>query len=131
MESWLGQYCINVTDLDRTVAFYEAIGLTNTSRTDIPQAREAIMEDAGGKGGKIQLAQQLANEGPIDMGSAFWKLYVNTNDIGTMYRAALDFGVESVTRAPAPRTLADLRGVREGSRRLPRRVRAASSVARR
>ena len=27
MESWLGQYCINVTDLDRTVAFYEAIGL--------------------------------------------------------------------------------------------------------
>jgi lactoylglutathione lyase len=97
MESWLGQYCINVTDLDRTVAFYEAIGLTNTSRTDIPQAREAIMEEAGGKGGKIQLAQQLANEGPIDMGSAFWKLYVNTNDIGTMYQAALDFGVESVT----------------------------------
>jgi len=97
MESWLGQYCINVTDLDRTVAFYEAIGLTNTSRTDIPQAREAIVEDAGGKGGKIQLAQQLANEGPIDMGSAFWKLYVNTNDIGAMYQAALDFGVESVT----------------------------------
>jgi lactoylglutathione lyase len=97
MESWVGQYCINVTDLDRTVAFYEAVGLTNTSRTDIPQAREAIMEDAGGKGGKIQLAQQLANDGPIEMGSAFWKLYVNTNDIDTMYRAAVDFGAESVT----------------------------------
>jgi lactoylglutathione lyase len=98
MESWVGQYCINVTDLDRTVAFYEALGLTNTSRTDIPQAREAIMEEAGGKGGKIQLAQQLANEGPIDMGSAFWKLYVNTNDIDTVYQAALDFGVESVSK---------------------------------
>ena len=97
MESWLGQYCINVTDLDRTVAFYEAIGLTNTSRTDIPQAREAIMEDAGGKGGKIQLAQQLANDGPIDMGNAFWKLYVNTNDIEKMYKAAIDFGCESLT----------------------------------
>ena len=96
MESWLGQYCINVTDLDRTVAFYEAIGLTNTSRTDIPQAREAIMEDAGGKGGKIQLAQQLANDGPIDMGNAFWKLYVNTNDIDAMYSAAIDFGSESI-----------------------------------
>ena len=97
MDAWLGQYCINVTDLDRTVAFYEAIGLTNTSRTDIPQAREAIMENGDGKGGKIQLAQQLANEGPIDMGNAFWKLYVNTNDIDTMYKAAIDFGCESIT----------------------------------
>jgi lactoylglutathione lyase len=100
MESWLGQYCINVTDLDRTVRFYEALGLANTSRTDIPQAREAIMEDAAGKGGKIQLAQQLANDGPIDMGNAFWKLYVNTNDIDTMYAAASDFGCESIS-APA------------------------------
>ena len=97
MESWVGQYCINVTDIDRTVAFYEAVGLTNTSRTEIPQAHEAIMEDAGGKGGKIQLAQQLDNDGPIQHGNAFWKLYVNTNDIDTMYKAALDFGSESVS----------------------------------
>ena len=51
---------------------------------------------AGGKGGKIQLAQQLANDGPIDMGNAFWKLYVNTNDIDAMYEAAIDFGSESI-----------------------------------
>ena len=100
MESWLGQYCINVTDLERTIAFYEAVGLTCTSRTDIQVAKEAILENAEGKGGKIQLAQQMAQEGLIDMGSAFWKLYVNTNDIGRMYQAAIDFGCESVT-APA------------------------------
>ena len=96
MESWLAQYCINVTDLDRTVGFYEALGLECTSRTDIQVAKEAILEHPG-KGGKVQLAQQLANDGPIDMGSAFWKLYVNTNDIDRMYKAALDFGSESVS----------------------------------
>ncbi|MEX1007753.1 MAG: VOC family protein [Acidimicrobiia bacterium] len=97
MESWLGQYCINITDLEKTIAFYEAIGLTCTSRTDIQVAKEAILEDANGKGGKIQLAQQLKQEGPIDMGTAFWKLYVNTNDIDRMYKAAIDFGCGSVT----------------------------------
>ena len=66
MEAWPGQYCINVTDIERTIKFYEAIGLTNTSRTEIPQAHEAIMMDGGGKGGKIQLAQQTDNDGPID-----------------------------------------------------------------
>ena len=46
MASSLGQYCINVTDLERSVAFYEALGLENTSRTEIPQAFEAIVEPA-------------------------------------------------------------------------------------
>lgn len=96
MESWLAQYCINVSDLDRTVSFYEALGLECTSHTDIPVAKEAILENPT-KGGKIQLAQQLTQDGPIDMGNAFWKLYVNTNDIDRMYRAALDFGCDSVT----------------------------------
>lgn len=100
MEAWLGQYCINVTDLDATVRFYETLGLTNTSRTEIPNTHEAIMEDAGGTGGKIQLAQQLQQDGPIDHGNAFWKLYVNTNDIERQHQAAIDAGYQSVM-APA------------------------------
>lgn len=96
MNSWISQYCINVTDLDRAVAFFEALGLTCTSRTDIEQAREAICEQPG-KGGKVQLAQQTNQSGALDKGNAFWKLYVNTNDIDRLYKAALAFGSESVT----------------------------------
>lgn len=88
---WLGQYCINVSDLDAAVARYEALGLTCTSRTEIPQAFEAILE-APGKGSKMQLAQQKDRHGPIDMGTAMWKLYVNTDDVEETYRAALDAG---------------------------------------
>ena len=99
MEAWLGQYCINVRDLDTTVKFYETLGLTNTSRTEIPNAWEAIMENADLKGGKLQLAQQKENSGPIDHGNAFWKLYINTNDIEKMHQTAVDAGYES-TMAP-------------------------------
>ena len=95
MASWIGQYCINVTDLDATVAFYESLGLECTSRTQIDTAGEAIVETVG-KGGKVQFAQQKDQDGPLDMGNAFWKLYVNTNDIGATHAAALAAGAEEV-----------------------------------
>src|SRR5205823_6239473 len=67
--SWLNQYCINVTEIERAIAFYEALGLTCTSRTEIPGALEAILENPA-KGGKVQLAQHADQAGPIDMGTA-------------------------------------------------------------
>jgi lactoylglutathione lyase len=98
MESWLGQFCINVSNLDATIRFYETLGLVNTSRTEIPDAYEAIMENASGIGGKIQLAQQK-DDRAIDHGNALWKLYVNTTDIQSQHQAAIDAGYTS-TIAP-------------------------------
>ncbi len=96
MTTWLGQYCINVTDLERTVAFYEALGLTCTSRTEIDHAFEAIVEHPD-KGSTMQLAQQKDQDGPIDLGSSLWKLYVNTDDIDTTYQAAIAHGATSIS----------------------------------
>ena len=78
MENSLGQYCINVSDLDRSVEFWsEVIGIPVQSRTEIPTAKEVVLQAEVG-GSRIQLAQQLEQDGPIDMGSAMWKLYVDT-----------------------------------------------------
>ena len=95
MDAWLGQCCINVTDLDASVRFYETLALANTSRTEIPTAHEAIMANGDLKGGKLQLARQKERSGPIDHGNAFWKLYVNTTDIERQHRAAVDAGYRS------------------------------------
>jgi predicted enzyme related to lactoylglutathione lyase len=89
--SSVGQCCINVADLDAAVAFYETLGLEATSRTEIPQAFEAIVERPG-HGGKLQLAQQKEQALPLDLGSALWKLYVNTDDIDATFRRAVDAG---------------------------------------
>lgn len=91
---WLGQYCLNVTDIDRTIAFYELLGLTTTSRTEIPQAYEAILESPV-DGGKLQLAEQKDQDGPLRMGS-MWKLYVNTDDCQALYDAAIGAGHTAV-----------------------------------
>ena len=130
MASWIGQYCINVTDLDETVAFYEALGLECTSRTEIDTAGEAIIEHPG-KGGKLQLAQQKEQTGAIDPGNAFWKLYVNTNDIAATHAAALGDGGDRGHGPDAHGAVADQHQLRQGPRRLPGRARPAPSVARR
>jgi lactoylglutathione lyase len=97
----LAQYCINVRDLERAIEFWNGVcGLPVVSRTDIPQAKEAILQSPHG-GSRLQLAQQLDNDAPIDMGTAMWKLYVNTDDVRALYDTAIAAGCESVME-PTP-----------------------------
>jgi len=94
-EPWLGQVCVNVTDIEATIRFWERLGLTCTSRTEIDHAHEAILERPG-QGGKLQLAQQLDQSGPIEMGTV-WKLYLNTDDCEATHQVAVDAGYASVS----------------------------------
>ena len=97
MENSLGQYCINVSDLERSVAFWEGVvGIPVQSRTEIPGAKEVVLQAEVG-GSRIQLAQHDDNDGTIDMGTAVWKLYVDTDDCQAVYDKAIVAGCESVT----------------------------------
>ncbi len=127
----LSQYCINVSDLDRSIDFWEGVmGIPVQSRTEIPIAKEAVLQAKEG-GSRMQLAQQLDHEGPIDMGSAMWKLYVNTDDCQAIYDKAIAAGCESVIGADTPRSLAGHGRVHQGLRRLPDRARSSTTKARR
>lgn len=95
MTAWLGQYCLNVSDLERSVAWYSTLGLECTSRTEIPDAFEAILQHPS-SGTSLQLAQQKAQQGPVDLGNAFWKLYVNTPDLELTFERTQTLGAEVV-----------------------------------
>ena len=100
MVSILLQYCFNVIDIEELIEFWDGvIGIPLQSRTEIPNAKEAVLQSPAG-GSRMQLAQHLDHEGPIDMGSAMWKLYVNTDDCQALYDKAIAAGCESVS-APA------------------------------
>jgi len=93
----LGQFCINVSDLERSISFWEdVIGIPLQSRTEIPGVLEAVLQAPQG-GSRMQLAQWLEREGPIDMGTAMWKLYVNTDDCRAVFDRAVAFGCEVVS----------------------------------
>ena len=70
MKTSLDQYCIEVSDLEKSVAFYEKVlGLEVTHRIEIPNATEVGL--AGDHGNRIQLAWHHDHKGPIDHGNAF------------------------------------------------------------
>ena len=95
MAVWFRQYCFHVTDIERSIRFYEAVGLTCTSRTKITDdIDEAVLENPE-RGGWLQLAENRTIQGPIDMGTAFWKLYIYTDDCAGAYQRALLAGGKS------------------------------------
>ena len=97
MTQILGQYCINVSDMDRALEFWEKIlGIPVQSRTEIPNVKEVVLQAEVG-GSRIQLAQHLDRKGPIDIGTAIWKIYVDTDDCQAVYDAAIAAGCESVS----------------------------------
>jgi lactoylglutathione lyase len=97
MENTLGQYCIYVSDMDRALEFWEGVvGIPVQSRTDIPGVKEVVLQAEVG-GSRIQLAQKLESDEPIDMGNAMWKIYVDTDDCQAVYDKAIAAGCESVT----------------------------------
>lgn len=97
MTQILGQFCINVADMDRALEFWEGVcEIPLQHRTEIPGVHEAVLQAAAG-GSRLQLAQHLDHDGPIDMGGSVWKIYVNTSDCQRLYDRAVDAGCESVT----------------------------------
>lgn len=97
MTQILAQLCINVTDIERSIAFWDQVmGIPLQSRTEIPGVLEAVLQAPEG-GSRIQLAQWLDRDGPIDMGSALWKIYVNTSDVHALFDRAVAAGCEVVS----------------------------------
>ena len=95
MKTNVDQYCINVTDLEKSVHFYEMVlGFEVTHRIEIPNVTEVVL--AGANGNRIQLAWHHDHQGPIDHGNAFWKLYINTDDCEGLYQRAVDAGTKSI-----------------------------------
>lgn len=98
MGSTVGQFCIQVSDLEVSARFYsEIMGLTEQSRTQIPNVDEVVLAGNEG-GGRIQLAQYARTMAPqpIDHGRALWKIYINVDDARATWKKAVDAGFESV-----------------------------------
>src|SRR5690606_29641096 len=88
----IGQICFNVTDIERSIDFWENVmGVPLQSRTEIPGVLEAVHQAPEG-GSRIQLAQWTEREGPIDMGTSMWKIYVNTSDVQALFEKAVAYG---------------------------------------
>lgn len=100
MPSSVGQFCIAVEDLERSVRFYtEVMGLEEQGRTEIPNVNEVHLAGKQG-GGRLQLAKfaETLRPGSIDHGFALWKIYINVDDAMATWKKATDAGNKSVMK---------------------------------
>lgn len=95
MATTVGQYCIYVSDIERSIRFYtEAIGLVLQGRTEIDDVHEAhLAADQGG--GRLQLAERYQGGQPVDHGNALWKIYFNVDDCTEVHDRAVAAGATS------------------------------------
>jgi lactoylglutathione lyase len=100
MATTVGQYCIYVSDIERSERFYtDIIGLKVQSRTEIDDVHEIVLAADDG-GGRLQLAERYAGGQPVDHGFALWKFYMNVDDCVATHKRAVDAGFTS-TMEPA------------------------------
>ena len=99
MATTVGQYCIYVSDIERSIRFYtELIGLELQGRTEIDDVHEAHLAANEG-GGRLQLAERYNGGEPIDHGFALWKTYMKVDDCAATHDRVVAAGYES-TMAP-------------------------------
>ena len=124
MATTVGQYCIYVSDIERSERFYtDIIGLKVQSRTEIPDVHEIVLAaDVGG--GRLQLAERYSGGQPIDHGFALWKIYMNVDDCVAVHDRAVAAGYTSTM---APRKARPLAGDRRPSSSIPTATASSSS----
>jgi len=95
MGTSVGQFCINVTDIERSTKFYEElIGVPVQRRVEAEGFEEVILAADDGTGSRLQLAHHDGHDGPIDHGDALWKFYFNVDDAAAVYQRVVDAGYE-------------------------------------
>lgn len=91
MPTTVTQYCINVSDLDRSIRFYEDVtGLSVRMRIEGDGVTEVLL--GGDGGGQLQLAHHAGHDGPIEHGNALWKIYFTVDDVHDVCQRVLEGG---------------------------------------
>ena len=114
--------CYRVADLDRSVAFYEKLGIEEIGR--IPIRDEAINVFMGlpGDGPRLELTYNLDRDEPYEIGTGYGHIAITVDDMDATLERLATLGIEPETSAvlgPRGRLAALLRS---RPRRLPDRA---------
>ncbi len=86
--------CYRITDIDRSVAFYEKLGFQEKSRMPIRDEATNVFMGLPGDGARLELTYNHGHDQPYDLGTGYGHIALSVDDLdGVLERLAAD-GIE-------------------------------------
>jgi lactoylglutathione lyase len=88
--------CYRITDIDRSVAFYEALGFTEIGRMPIrDEAINVFMNQPDdGDNPRLELTYNVGHDEPYDLGTGYGHIAITANDLDATLAALAEQGIE-------------------------------------
>jgi lactoylglutathione lyase len=86
--------CYRITDIDRSVSFYEKLGMEEVGRLPIRDEATNVFMGLPGDGARLELTFNHGQTDPYDIGTGYGHIAIAVDDLdGTLERLAAD-GIE-------------------------------------
>ncbi len=88
--------CYRITDIDRSVAFYNALGFDEIGRVPIrEEAINVFMNQPGdGDSPRLELTYNIGHDDPYEIGTGYGHIAITTDDLDGMLGQLKEQGIE-------------------------------------
>ena len=86
--------CYRITDIDRSVAFYELLGFEETRRVPIREEAINVFMGLPGDGERLELTFNIGHTDPYEVGTGYGHIAITTEDLDGMLAGLAGQGVE-------------------------------------
>ncbi|MGI8946071.1 MAG: VOC family protein [Thermoleophilaceae bacterium] len=73
--------CYRITDIDRSVGFYEKLGFEESSRTPIGDEATNVFMGLPGDGARLELTYNHGQDEPYDVGTGYGHIALRVDDL--------------------------------------------------
>jgi lactoylglutathione lyase len=86
--------CYRITDIDRSVSFYEKLGFEELRRMPIRDEAINVFMGLPGDGARLELTWNKEQDGPYDVGSGYGHIAVTVDDMDSTLGRLAGVGID-------------------------------------
>jgi lactoylglutathione lyase len=86
--------CYRITDIDRSVAFYEKLGFEELKRAPIRDEAINVFMGLPGDGARLELTWNKDQDGPYEIGTGYGHIAVTVDDLDRTLEQLATVGIE-------------------------------------
>jgi lactoylglutathione lyase len=86
--------CYRITDIDRSVDFYEKLGFEEMRRMDLPDGATNVFMGLPGDGDRLELTFNHGRTDPYEIGTGYGHIALTVDDLDATLERLAEVGIE-------------------------------------